>query len=109
MKGANLNRTDLVEQVVALLREGRITVAVMESCTGGLLASVLTKVPHCGDYFLGGIVAYATEAKEAFGIDGETIREFGVVSGETAEAMADAVRTKFGSGIGIGITGVAGP
>jgi PncC family amidohydrolase len=66
-------------------------------------------VPGSSRYFRGGIVAYATAVKEMFGVDAEVIREHGVISAETAAAMARAARERLGADIGIGITGVAGP
>ena len=81
----------------------------MESCTGGLLASVITDVPGSSDYFLGGIVTYVNEAKSAHGVDPALIEQHGVVSAPVAEAMAQAVRTRFGADVGVGITGAAGP
>jgi len=85
------------------------TLAVMESCTGGLLASTLTDVSGAADYFKGGIVTYWTEAKIESGVAPEVIREHGVISAETAIAMAHAVRERMGTDYGLGITGVAGP
>lgn len=91
------------------LTESGLTVATMESCTGGLLASTITDVPGSSAYFRGGIVSYSNEAKIANGVPAETIREHGVISAETAEAMAKAVRVRLGADVGVGITGVAGP
>ncbi|MGE5594934.1 MAG: competence/damage-inducible protein A [Hyphomicrobiales bacterium] len=85
------------------------TLSVMESCTGGLLASTLTDVSGAADYFKGGIVTYWTDFKIEFGVDPDIIREYGVISPETARAMAETVRTKLGTDYGLGITGVAGP
>lgn len=85
------------------------TLAVMESCTGGLLASTLTDVPGSGGYFIAGYVTYTTAQKVAVGVPTEVIERFGVVSQETAIAMAKTVREVAGTGFGIGVTGVAGP
>lgn len=85
------------------------TLAVMESCTGGLLASTLTDVPGTSEYFRGGFVAYQTDQKIAAGVPAEIIEEFGVVSPETAKAMAAAARERAGADYGVGITGVLGP
>jgi PncC family amidohydrolase len=85
------------------------TLAVMESCTGGLVASTLTDVPGASEYFLGGVVAYNSQQKINAGVPAEVIEEFGVVSQETAKAMAQAVRERTGADYGLGITGVAGP
>jgi len=92
-----------------LLRTRGLTLATMESCTGGLLASIITDVPGSSDYFKGGLVTYSTEMKIGFGVDGSLIKEFGVISAEVAEAMATAARDQMKADIGIGITGVAGP
>ena len=92
-----------------LLKEKRLSVAVMESCSGGLLAGGLTEIPGSSAYFKGGVVAYTAEAKQAFGVPGATILARGVVSEATARAMAAAARQRFQADIGVGLTGVAGP
>jgi nicotinamide-nucleotide amidase len=92
-----------------MLAERGLTLAVMESCTGGLLADEITNVPGSSRYFRGGIVSYATEVKELMGVDAAIIEKHGVISDETAAAMAAAVRERLLADIGIGITGVAGP
>ena len=97
------------EGVAALLTEKALTISAMESCTGGLLASTLTDVPGASKVFRGGLVTYTAEAKIAYGVDAAIIDEHGVVSIETAAAMAAAARAQFESDIGVGITGVAGP
>ena len=101
---------DTLEGFVAdqMQRRGT-TLATMESCTGGLLASVLTDVPGTSAYFLGGLVTYGTQQKIDAGVPAEVIEEFGVVSAETAKAMARSVRERFGATYGIGVTGVLGP
>ncbi len=96
------------EQVVALL--GERTVAVAESCTGGLVAARLTERPGSSDHFRGGVVAYSNEAKsELVGVDPDLISQHGAVSDEVAEALASGARERFGADLGIGVTGVAGP
>ncbi len=95
--------------LAAHMHERRQTLATMESCTGGLLASTLTDAPGASDYFLGGLVTYQTQQKIDAGVPGEVIEEFGVVSQETAKAMARTVSQRMGSSYGLGITGVAGP
>ena len=101
---------DTFEKVLGdILAERGLTIAVMESCTGGLLADTITNVPGSSRYFRGGIVSYAVEIKEAMGVDPAVIEKFGVYSDETAKAMAKAVRERLGADIGIGTTGVAGP
>jgi PncC family amidohydrolase len=103
---------DVAEKVKPIgdrLIERGLTLAVMESCTGGMLATGITCTPGCGDYFLGGIVSYATESKLRFGVDDAVVREHGVVSAETASEMARAAVRELEADIGIGVTGVAGP
>lgn len=96
------------EQVVRLL--GDRTVAVAESCTGGLMAARLNERPGSSDYFVGGIVAYSNEAKvELVGVDPELITRVGAVSDEVAEALAEGAVKRFRADVGIGITGIAGP
>jgi nicotinamide-nucleotide amidase len=96
------------DQVVALL-EGR-TIAVAESCTGGLMAARLTERGGSSAWMLGGIVAYSNWAKEAqVGVDADLIERVGAVSVEVAEALADGARARFGADVGVGITGIAGP
>ena len=96
------------DQVIALL-SGR-TVAVAESCTGGMMSARLTDRGGSSAYFLGGVVAYSNEAKiEHVGVDAELIARFGAVSTEVADALADGAAERFGAEIGIGITGIAGP
>jgi nicotinamide-nucleotide amidase len=97
------------ERVGTLLREQGLTLAVMESCTGGLLASNITDVPGSSDYFRGGIVTYLNDVKSSYGVDPQLIEKHGAVSPQVAEAMAQAARAELGADIGIGITGVAGP
>ena len=98
-------------QSVALrmLIERGLTLATMESCTGGLLANLLTDIPGSSDSFQGGLVAYATDLKIRWGVPRETVERYGVYSVETARAMAEAVRMQLGTNVGVGITGIAGP
>ncbi|MCH8745902.1 MAG: CinA family protein, partial [Chloroflexi bacterium] len=91
------------------LTEHGLTLATMESCTGGFLANSITDVPNSSAYFKGGVVAYTAQLKIAHGVPEETINQHGCISAETAAAMAKAIREKFGADFGIGITGVAGP
>ena len=86
------------------------SVAVAESCTGGLMAARLTDRPGSSEYVLGGIAAYADEAKrDLAGVSAETIEAHGAVSPEVAAALADGAIARFGADVGIGITGIAGP
>lgn len=100
-----------LEQVVGdLLRERRMTIAVAESCSGGLLASRLTDVPGSSDYMDRGVVCYSNEAKtELLGVPASLIAEQGAVSEAVAQAMADGVRERAHASVGVGITGIAGP
>ena len=101
---------DLAEVVLDGLKRRRETLAVAESCTGGLLSAHLTDVPGASEVFLGGVVSYSNEAKEHFiDVPHETLVEHGAVSEEVARAMAEGVRARFGSDWGAGITGIAGP
>ena len=100
-----------IDEIVArqLLERG-LTLAVAESCTAGLLASRLASLPGASRYFAGGVVSYSNESKVALlGVPAEEIEEFGAVSEQVALAMAEGARERFGTDIGIGITGVAGP
>ena len=101
---------DTMESVLGeILAQRGLTLAALESCTGGLLADTITNVPGSSRYFRGGIVSYATEVKEQMGVDAAVIEKHGVYSAETAAAMAAAARKTLQADIGIGITGVAGP
>ncbi len=101
---------DLAQVVGRLLRESRRTVALAESCTGGMVSSLLTDVPGSSEYFLGSIVSYANSAKEALlAVDGETLSERGAVSEEAAVAMAAGARERFDADVAVSITGIAGP
>ena len=101
---------DTLEGAVgALLKEQGLTLATMESCTGGLLATTITDVAGSSAYFKGGFVSYTAEMKVALGVAAELVARHGVVSAEVAQDMARACRQRLGADIGIGITGVAGP
>ena len=100
-----------LEEVVGdLLRERGLSIAVAESCTGGLLASRLTDVAGSSDYFDRGVVCYSNDAKiEWLGVAPDLLAAHGAVSEPVAQAMADGVRQRARSGVGVGITGIAGP
>jgi competence/damage-inducible protein CinA-like protein len=100
-----------LEQVVAhLLIENRATIAAAESCTGGLLAERLTRIPGSSIYFLGGVVCYSNELKTAWAdVPAELIAAKGAVSSEVAVALAEGIRKHVRSTFGVGITGIAGP
>jgi PncC family amidohydrolase len=100
----------IAERVVALLTQRGLTLAVGESCTGGLIADMLTDVPGSSRCFLGGVVAYANEAKQQLlGVPEATLASFGSVSEQAVSAMAQGARALFGADIGVAATGVAGP
>jgi len=93
-----------------LLRSQAATVAVAESCTGGMLGARFTSTPGSSDYFLGGFITYSDALKtNLLGVSPATLREFGAVSPETAEAMAIGARARTGSTWALAITGIAGP
>jgi nicotinamide-nucleotide amidase len=102
---------DSLEQIVGYYLQMRgATVAVAESCTGGLLAERITSVSGSSRYFLGGAVVYSNALKTAFAdVPAELIAKHGAVSSAVACALADGIRKRVGSTFGIGITGVAGP
>jgi nicotinamide-nucleotide amidase len=93
-----------------LLGEAGRTLAVAESCTGGLIAELLTDVPGSSAYFLGGVVAYANEAKARFlGVPEALLAEHGAVSEPVARAMAEGARERFGADYALATTGISGP
>jgi competence/damage-inducible protein CinA-like protein len=100
-----------MEEVVAgLLTRHQATIAVAESCTGGLLAERLTSIAGSSSYFLGGVVCYSNELKTAWAdVPPELIAAKGAVSSEVAVALAQGIRRRVGSNLGVGITGIAGP
>jgi nicotinamide-nucleotide amidase len=101
---------DLPAVVGRLLREKGETLALAESCTGGMVASLLTDAPGSSNYFLGGIVSYADSAKKDWlGVSEETLSQRGAVSEEAAREMARGARSRFGAGMAAAVTGIAGP
>lgn len=98
------------EQAVGkIFKERGWTLATMESCTGGYLANSITEVPDSAEYFKGGVVAYSQEMQIAHGVPPGVLQQYGVVSQESATAMAHAIREQLGADFGIGLTGVLGP
>jgi len=101
---------DLAALVLAEARNRRLTLAVAESCTGGLLGGRLTAVPGSSSQFLGGIVSYADEIKQALlGVPGALLAAHGAVSGPVAQAMAIGAARALGADVAVSITGIAGP
>ncbi|MGC2420592.1 MAG: competence/damage-inducible protein A [Candidatus Acidiferrales bacterium] len=104
-------RGETLEEVVGrALTENRATIAVAESCTGGMVAERLTNVPGSSAYFIGGVVCYGNEVKTSVaGVPPELIESKGAVSSEVALALADGIRKRMGATLGVGVTGIAGP
>jgi PncC family amidohydrolase len=100
----------LENEIRDLLHAHGLKLATAESCTGGLVADRITDVPGSSDYFRGGIVAYAYEAKVALlGVSWNTLRSHGAVSRETVIEMARGARTALGADIAVSVSGIAGP
>jgi nicotinamide-nucleotide amidase len=101
---------DLADAVAGLLTTRGLTLAVAESCTGGLIAKRLTDRPGASAYLLAGVVAYANEAKRRFlGVRSSTLEAHGAVSAETAREMAEGARREAGADTAVAVTGIAGP
>jgi PncC family amidohydrolase len=87
-----------------------LTVAVAESCTGGLVADAITDIPGSSGYFLGGVVSYSNDAKVALlGVSAEVLASHGAVSAQVGRAMAEGTRERFSADLAAAVTGVAGP
>ncbi len=104
-------RGELMEEIVGLrLAVNGFTLAVAESCTGGLVSRRLTEVPGASTYFKEGVVSYSNEAKvRLLGVPSDLIGEYGAVSAQVAEAMAEGVRERAETDFGLAVTGIAGP
>jgi nicotinamide-nucleotide amidase len=100
-----------LEEIVGMyLVMKRKTVAVAESCTGGLMGERLTRIPGSSNFFLGGVICYSDELKmKLCGVPESLIGQNGAVSKPVAQALAEGIRKRSGASIGIGITGIAGP
>ena len=100
----------LAQQVGERFRRERRSLAVAESCTGGMLGAAVTDVPGSSAYFLGGVISYADQVKQdQLQVSEATLRKYGAVSEQTAAAMASGVRLLLHADVGVSITGVAGP
>jgi nicotinamide-nucleotide amidase len=102
---------ETMEEVVALkLSVGRYSLAVAESCTGGLIAQRLTALPGASKFFIEGVVSYSNESKtRTLSVEPMLLLEHGAVSAPVAEAMAEGVRSRAGTDFGLSVTGIAGP
>lgn len=102
---------ETMEEVVGLkLAVGRYSLAVAESCTGGLIAQRLTALPGASKYFIEGVISYSNESKtRTLGVEPMLLLEHGAVSAPVAEAMAEGVRSRAGTDFGLSVTGIAGP
>jgi len=100
----------LEQKVAQKFIEGQKTLAIAESCTGGLISNLLTNIPGSSAFFILGIIAYANIAKtKILKISPDLLKEYGAVSAPVASAMAQAVRQLLKTDYGLGITGIAGP
>ncbi len=107
---AYLGAASLEENVGDLLRARKLTLAVAESCSGGLICHRLTNVPGSSDYFLGGLVTYSNQAKiDLLHVPAATLEADGAVSARVAEAMALGAAAQFHADLAIAVTGIAGP
>jgi nicotinamide-nucleotide amidase len=98
------------ETLAKLLTEKKLTIATAESCTAGGIANRISSVPGASKYLVGGVITYATEAKEKLlGVKHSTIEDFNVVSANVALEMATGAMKLFDTDVSIGITGLAGP
>lgn len=101
---------DLARDLGETLVAGRLSVAVAESCTGGMVGAAITNQAGSSGYFLGGVIAYSDEVKrKELGVSAELLKTAGAVSREVAESMADGARKKFGASLAVSVTGIAGP
>lgn len=98
------------EKTVELLKKHNLKVSTAESCTGGMVSSYITSVSGVSEVFEMGMATYSCRIKnEALGVKSETLEKFGAVSKETASEMAESIRIKADSDIGVAVTGAAGP
>ena len=93
-----------------MLRAKKLTLSIAESCTGGYVSHLITSVPGCSDYFLGSMIPYSYEIKmRQLGVKPETLEKYGAVSEPTISEMANVVRARFNTDIGVATSGIAGP
>jgi nicotinamide-nucleotide amidase len=102
--------TELALKVAAIVQEKRLMVVTAESCTGGWIAKVLTDLPGSSAWFDAGVVTYSYEAKEALlGVNPHTLEVSGAVSEQTVMEMVSGALARFGAGMAVAVTGIAGP
>jgi PncC family amidohydrolase len=102
--------SSLQAQIGQFLQQRGLKIAVAESCTGGLIADRLTDIPGSSEYFMGGIVAYAYQAKvDLLGVSWQTLEQYGAVSRETVLEMANGARGVFSVDLALAVSGIAGP
>lgn len=100
----------LAERLQGVCLGRGLTIAVAESCTGGLVADAITDIAGSSGYFAGGVVSYSNEAKlRLLGVPGAVLAAHGAVSAQVARAMAEGVRDRFGTSVAASVTGIAGP
>ena len=93
-----------------MLRKNDLTISVAESCTGGLIGNLLTNVPGSSAYFLGGMVVYSNQSKvDLLNVSQESIQTYGAVSDQTVREMAEGIKKRIKTDIGLAVTGIAGP
>jgi nicotinamide-nucleotide amidase len=102
---------DPIEVVIGnTLKEKKLTLSIAESCTGGYLSHLITSVPGSSEYFLGSMIPYSYEIKmRQLGVKPETLEKYGAVSEPTISEMANVVRARFNTDIGVATSGIAGP
>lgn len=100
----------LARATADVIQASHSRLATAESCTGGWIAKLLTDIPGSSDWFEGGVVAYSYQAKEALlGVQPQTLEQHGAVSQEAVTEMVSGVLARFGSGVAVAVTGIAGP
>lgn len=100
----------LARDTAEIIKSSHSRLATAESCTGGWIAKLFTDMPGSSGWFEGGVVAYSYQAKEALlGVQPQTLEQYGAVSQETVTEMVSGALARFGSGVAVAVTGIAGP
>jgi nicotinamide-nucleotide amidase len=101
---------DLAGRIQQMMLARKLTLATAESCTGGLVAYVLTEISGSSDYFVGGVVSYSNGLKEReLGVSPQTLSQHGAVSEQACAEMAEGARRRYRADLGVSVTGIAGP